>query len=92
MLVNYYNQHHNQNLVILSINDGDPQKDVAAFVRKYGMEFPVLVDPESTFMKSQMLDSLPTSILVGKDGKIMALHIGGMDDQIFQNEILAKMQ
>jgi thiol-disulfide isomerase/thioredoxin len=91
MLVDYYRQHHSQKFTILAINAGEASQDVSGFAQEYGMEFPVLLDTNSTFLDSQLIDSLPTTILLGPDGKVKALHVGLMTAEIFQNEILAKI-
>lgn len=91
MLVDYYNQHKDQNFTVLAINAGETRQEIAQFVSDQGMTFPVLLDTGSKYLDSQMIDSLPTTILVGPDGKVRALHVGVMDAQIFQKEILAKL-
>ena len=91
MLVDYYNKNQANGVVILSINAGETAVDAANFVNAYQMKFPVLLDADSKYFDSLLLDSLPTTILVGPDGVVRALHIGYMSPEVFQNNILAKI-
>jgi thiol-disulfide isomerase/thioredoxin len=90
MLVDYAKRHPND-LTILAIDAGEARAEVSAFVQQYGMTFPVLLDPDSRYLDSILVNNLPTTILVGPDGMVRAFHVGGMDEAIFTSEILAKI-
>ena len=90
MLVNYAKQNPNSP-VILAIDAGETPDLASAFAQQYGMTFPILMDNNSRFLDSILVDSLPTTILVGPDGIVRAVHVGGMDEAIFTAEILSKI-
>lgn len=90
MLVDYARRNPN-GASVLAIDAGETYADVAEFAKQYGMTFPVLFDPNSNFLDSILVDNLPTTILVGPDGIVRAVHVGGMDEAIFTSEILAKL-
>lgn len=68
-----------QGLVILGISADDPKLDAAVkpLVKSKGLTYPILRDPD-TRVVSQFNPSktLPFNVLVGKDGKIAAVHAG----------------
>jgi thiol-disulfide isomerase/thioredoxin len=90
-LVQYYEEARPGNVELLSVNDGEPAADVAKFVGEFKMNFPILMDADSQYFDKLLLDSLPTTILVGPDGVVRALHIGYMSPQVFQAEIVDKI-
>jgi len=91
LLVDYYNRTRPNGIVVLGINAGETGAEASAFAQEYGMKFPILLDNNSDFLDSILIDSLPTTILVGPDGTVRALHVGSMTAEIFNYEILAKI-
>ena len=44
--------------------------DVAAFVREFGLTFPILRDPSATMLRRYQVVALPETFVVAKDGRI----------------------
>jgi peroxiredoxin len=62
-----------QGLVVLGIDAvAEPPSTVARFARRYGVPFPILLDPSSDAMTTFGVRALPTTIIVGADGTIVA--------------------
>ena len=58
----------------------DLQPDgIRAFLMRLGLKLPVLLDTEQDVSRSFMVRGLPTTILIGKDGKEAARAIGPRD-------------
>jgi thiol-disulfide isomerase/thioredoxin len=76
LLESYYQAHSGQGFVILAIDAGDTQDVVASFATQYGLPFPVLLDPGMQLLSGLGINSFPTSILVGRDGKVKTIHFG----------------
>jgi peroxiredoxin len=88
LLVAEYNRRKDTGFTVLAINAGETRQDAAAFAQSYGMSFPVLLDPDSKLLDSLLIDSLPTTILVGPDGRVKAVHIGNLTEASYEREIL----
>jgi thiol-disulfide isomerase/thioredoxin len=64
------------------IDRGDPQKlseekrEIARFVQKMQMPYPVLIDADSISKPYGGLDALPTSFFVDRNGNIVAAQLG----------------
>lgn len=83
----YYQAHVDEGFVLLAINAGDTLQQAASFANQTGLAFPVLLDPASQLLKKMGISSFPTSILIGRDGKVKAIQVG-----IFtESELHAKM-
>ena len=86
LLESLYKQFHSRGLEIvdLSFEEGDQLKDPArlrAFINKYAITYTVLVagDPDQLNEKLPQFNDLncwPTSIFVGRDGRVKEVHAG----------------
>lgn len=76
LLNQYYQAHASQGFVLLAVNAGDSRQEAASFATQKGLAFPVLLDPGTQLLNQLAIHSFPTSILVGKDGKVKTIHMG----------------
>jgi peroxiredoxin len=69
--------HGNKNVAIVGISQNE-KKDTAAFVKEYGVNFPVLLDDTSTYPVSNAygLTNVPTLFWIAPDGEIEISSIG----------------
>ncbi len=75
----FYRQHHFAGFTVIAIEDGDPTSQVTSFVDKYGLTFPVWLDPtyQATdhAFKSQ---NLPTSYVIDRSGQVRLMWVGAI--------------
>jgi peroxiredoxin len=83
----YYQAHQADGFVLLAFNAGDPASDAAAFASQKGLSFPVLLDPNTNLLNNLGIRSFPTSILIGPDGVVKAIHVGMFTPQSLEAEI-----
>jgi thiol-disulfide isomerase/thioredoxin len=74
----YFRDHRHQDFVIVAIDAGDPAAMVVDFVNRYGMSFPVWVDPSSSALNSFRNNYLPSSYLVDKGGQVIMFWSGAV--------------
>jgi peroxiredoxin len=82
----YYQAHQKEGLVILGINAGETREQAAAFAQSHGLTFPILLDPAEKLEDAAHINDYPTSILVGRDGLVKAVHIGMLTPDIIEAE------
>lgn len=85
-LVDLYRRYHAQGLEIvgLSFEEADQLKNptrLRAFIRKYGIEYPMLVPGEPSELAAKLpqavnLNAWPTTIFFGRDGRVRSVHAG----------------
>jgi peroxiredoxin len=73
-----YEKRHKDGFVILGINEDQKPSDMADYLRDRPVTFPVLLDANGELLKRLGLEALPTTILVGHDGKILQVVQGVM--------------
>ncbi len=83
----YYLAHRDQGFVILAVNAGETAAQASAFTTRLGLAFPILLDPAENLMDALHIADFPTSILVGRDGVVKAIHVGRMTPAMLQKEI-----
>jgi len=86
-LVELYKQFHAKGLEVVGLNfELDPdlaraRPHVLAFIKRYGVEFPMLVPgtPDEVSGKLPQLVNFgvyPTTIFIGRDGRVRSVHAG----------------
>jgi len=88
----YYQAHQDDEFVLLGIDAGESAGTVAAFVHQEGLAYPMLLDPNISLITSLGVQGFPTSILVGSDGMVKAIHVGGFTPQALEDEVTPYIQ
>ena len=66
-------------LVVLSVNNGESKKDVQAFLLQVHAHLPVLLDPDGTTVKQWKVIAFPMTFVIGRDGIIKLAYFGGLE-------------
>lgn len=67
-------------LVVLAIAvDRSDRRVVERFVQRYGLHLPIPLDTDGTVRKQYDIDALPTTYLIGRDGRFIGRSIGERD-------------
>jgi peroxiredoxin len=77
-LLAYYEAHKSQNFMIIAIEAGEPDADVAAFVKDYGLTFPVWPDPGQKSIQAFRNSGLPNSFVIDKTGTVRLAWTGAI--------------
>jgi peroxiredoxin len=67
-------------LMILAVDNDEPEGDVRSFAESQGLTFPVLLDPGGDVQRLYRVFGYPTSVIIGRDGVIQAIHMGVLTD------------
>ncbi len=72
-----YQAHGGKNVTIVGVSQNQ-KKDTAAFIKEYGLTFPVLLDDTNTYPVSNAygLTNVPTIFWIGQDGEIEISSVG----------------
>lgn len=84
-----YKAFKNQNLVILGINVGEDWETIAPFIAPYKLEFPILLDKDSSVLTKWKAIGLPSSFVINKKGVVTHRFTGGRDwnDPVFRADL-----
>jgi peroxiredoxin len=74
-----YEKYRGSGFTVLAVNiDEDPQK-AASLAKQLGMKFPVLLDREKKVSRLYDLSTMPSTVLVDRDGRVRYVHRGYRD-------------
>jgi thiol-disulfide isomerase/thioredoxin len=65
-----------QGLTVLGINFHEGAQRMQQYARNLGLTFPLVLDPQGDISRAYGVIGLPTTFLVGRDGRSVALAIG----------------
>ncbi len=71
-----HREYKDRGLSVLAVDMKEPKETVAAWVRKSGVSFDVLLDPTDSTARAYGVTVTPTVFLIGRDGKLLAKAIG----------------
>lgn len=74
-----YDEHRDQGLVVLGVNENDPAVTARAFVRQLELTFPILMDRDRV-RKAYGVTAYPATFFVNGDGVVVEFKEGAMDE------------
>ncbi|HEB55429.1 MAG TPA: TlpA family protein disulfide reductase [Gammaproteobacteria bacterium] len=91
-LENLWQRYRDKGLVVLALSaDRDNLKRVENFVTEGDYSFPILLDTAGGVRKNYEIRALPTSYLIGRDGKFIGRIIGEREWDSEQSQTLIKL-
>ena len=87
-----YKAYPRDRVKVVGVSQDDPQK-TTAFMKEYGVTFPILLDDTKSFPASRAykLTNVPSTFFIGKGGKIEATVIGWVKEEMEQvNDMVAR--
>ncbi|HSM00781.1 MAG TPA: TlpA disulfide reductase family protein [Candidatus Limnocylindria bacterium] len=86
--VDVYNKYKDRGFELVGISlDTDTRENLPAFVMTHRIEYRILLGDLATTRAYGGVSSLPTTIFVGKDGRIQYVHVGYLDRDTFDSEV-----
>lgn len=70
-----------QGLVVVAANVDHDKGLADAFLRQTRPSFPIVFDPAGTLAAAYHVRAMPTTVIIGRDGKILFTHEGFFEGQ-----------
>lgn len=83
----YYQDHRQQNFVVVAIEAGEPADEVAEFVRAYQLTFPIWLDPTLKAMAAFRYPGLPTSYVIDRQGNVVLVWTGAIQREALEKYV-----
>jgi len=84
-----YDKYRSAGFVLLGVNIDDDARHATDVAAKLGLKFPVLLDTDKAVSRLYDLGTMPTTVLIDRDGRVRHIHPGylaGYED-IYDKEI-----
>ncbi len=85
--VELQNRYRDQGFVVIGISTDDGPEPVREFYKEYKMNYTVAMDNDKVGVLYGGIFGLPTTFLIGRDGRIYAKHMGATELSVFEDEI-----
>ncbi len=83
----FYSDHAGDGFTIVAVEAGDAQADVLPFVQRYGLTFPVWLDPGNAALKAFRNGSLPNSYVIDRDGTVRYAWTGPINRSMLEKYV-----
>jgi peroxiredoxin len=87
-----YQRHKDKGLTVLAVNAGQDKVTAAAFAKKIGVTYPVLLDEPSSIAKRYGVVGLPTTFFIDGSGVVRGKIVGEADEATFEREAVALLK
>ena len=67
-------------VVFLAVNQGETKETVEAFLKEQKLQCPVGFDPEGKVAGKYLVEGIPQTVVIGKDGLVKQVHVGFSPD------------
>ncbi|MEW5940094.1 MAG: redoxin domain-containing protein [Chloroflexota bacterium] len=74
----FYNDYSAQGFVLIGLNDGETEAQVREFVDRYGLAFPIWLDPEYASETAFKTMNLPSSFVIDRSGQVRLQWVGAI--------------
>jgi len=84
-----YEKYHASGFQLLGVNVDDDARNAAEVATSLGLRFPVLLDTRKQVSRLYDLGTMPSTVLIDRDGKVRFIHLGYKDgyEQTYENQI-----
>lgn len=65
-----------QGLVVIGVNLDNDSDDAASFLQDHPAKFRIVYDTDKSLAREFEVQAMPTSYLIGRDGKLADMHLG----------------
>ncbi|MBI4166467.1 MAG: redoxin domain-containing protein [Acidobacteria bacterium] len=76
-----------QGLVVIGVSEDDSVEPVREFYKEFSMNYPVVMGEGKISELYGGIVGLPTTFIIGRDGRIYSKHIGATNVAVFEEEI-----
>ena len=85
-----YEKYRGAGFVLLGINVDDDARHAADLAAKLGLKFPVLLDTDKAVSRLYQLSSMPSTVLIDRDGRVRHVHRGYLSgyEDLYDKQIL----
>ena len=68
-----------ENIIVLAVNLGEGESRIKAFIEKYPVSFPILLDRDGVAKREWKVQGAPATFVLDRAGRIRYFHSGALD-------------
>ena len=84
-----YEKYRASGFVLLGVNVDEDARNAAGTSSKLGLQFPVLLDTDKKVSRLYQLSTMPSTVLIDRDGRVRYIHLGykGGYEETYEKQI-----
>jgi peroxiredoxin len=84
-----YEKYRASGFVLFGVNVDEDVRNAAGTSSRLGLRFPVLLDTDKKVSRLYDLSTMPSTVLIDRDGRVRYIHLGYKDgyEQTYENQI-----
>jgi peroxiredoxin len=84
-----YEKYRASGFVLFGVNVDEDVRNAAGTSSRLGLQFPVLLDTDKKVSRLYDLSTMPSTVLIDRDGRVRYIHLGykGGYEQTYENQI-----
>ncbi|HEX5430437.1 MAG TPA: TlpA disulfide reductase family protein [Bryobacteraceae bacterium] len=91
--VGFQKQYKDQNFAVLGVSlDDDGWESVKPYMKDHPFNYPIMVGDDDLSMRYGGVDSLPTTFVIDRQGRIADKHVGLVSKSIYEDEIASLLK
>jgi peroxiredoxin len=87
LLQRRYEQLRAKGFVVLGVDQQEPRGDVIAFLQRFHISYPVVLDDSGSTVAKYSVVGTPASFLIDRHGVIQSVHLGVLDRPYFVTQV-----
>jgi peroxiredoxin len=89
-----YDKYRESGFQLLGINIDDDPRSAVQLATRWGLHFPVLLDTDKRVSRQYDLGTMPSTVLIDRDGRVRFVHRGYRDgtEQAYEQQIRALLK
>jgi peroxiredoxin len=93
-LARLYDKYRPSGFQLLAINVDDDPRQGAAAAQRMGLKFPVLLDADKAVARRWDVGTMPSTMLIDRDGRVRHVHLGYRDglEQTYEQQLRALLK
>ncbi|MDA8745335.1 redoxin domain-containing protein [Rubripirellula amarantea] len=80
-------RYSDKGVVFLAVNTGEETEEVREFLRKERLSMNVLLDENGKIADGYLVESIPQTVVIGKDGLVESVHLGFADEESLEQRL-----
>jgi cytochrome c biogenesis protein CcmG, thiol:disulfide interchange protein DsbE len=88
----FYEAHQSQDFELVGIEAGDPASEVSTFIKKYGLSFPIWLDPDGKALDAFHNQALPSSYVIDKTGAVRLAWSGAISREMLEKYVVPLLE
>jgi peroxiredoxin len=90
--IEFQRKHGPQGLIVIGVSlDEAGWAAVAPYVAKQGIDYPIVLGNDGVLQSYGGLESLPTTLIIDRHGRIAATHVGLVSKPVYERDILSTL-